>query len=344
MIQISETAPPGWDARVSVPCQTTGFARAMEVLDYRSLYLWSDRGAALALARGATGPLRRLTSRANLFAPTADPAFVSEALDVLARWGLPYVKVGDTMWGVPWSGLPETARFRQTRVLDRHTLVLDLQCGESELLGQMAGSERKIRKAEREGVIVSEASSPSDIDAFCRLSAQTSARVRARTAYTDFPPLFFHAMHRELAPVGVARFYIGWYEGEPLATCLFLCSPTTMLYYLGGSTRHRELTAKQAPAAVFWHAIRHARRLGMSRFDLGGCTPTSDPEDPRYGVYAFKKRWGGRLETFYNLHVVLSPAAFRLQERVLVPAWDRLHPLYFRLMSPLRGHQPDAPR
>jgi lipid II:glycine glycyltransferase (peptidoglycan interpeptide bridge formation enzyme) len=113
-----------------------------------------------------------------------------------------------------------------------------------------------------------------------------------------------------------------------------------MLYYLGGSTRDRELTAKQAPAAVFWHAIRQARLLGMARFDLGGCTPTSDPNDARYGVYTFKKRWGGRIETFYNHEVVLSPAAVRFQEQVLSPAWDRLHPLYFRLMDRIRKPEP----
>jgi lipid II:glycine glycyltransferase (peptidoglycan interpeptide bridge formation enzyme) len=104
-----------------------------------------------------------------------------------------------------------------------------------------------------------------------------------------------------------------------------------MLYYLGGSTRDRALTGKQAPAAVFWRAMRDARRLGLTRFDFGGCTPTKDASDPRHGVYRFKKAWGGKLETFANLEVVLSPMAHGLQQRVVSPLWDRLHPLYFRL-------------
>ena len=45
----------------------------------------------------------------------------------------------------------------------------------------------------------------------------------------------------------------------------------------------------------------------MAQFDFGGCTPTEDVNDPRHGVYAFRKRWGGRLETFYSLEVVLGP-------------------------------------
>ena len=161
--------------------------------------------------------------------------------------------------------------------------------------------------------------------------------VRARSAYTDFPDRFFHAIYRELVPAGAARFYLGWHRGVPLAGCLFLCSREQMLYFLGGSSRDRELTAVQAPSAVFWHAIREAKRQGMVRFDFGGCTPTEDVDDPRYGVYAFKKRWGGRLETFYNLEVVLGPMGHFLQEHVFSPIWDRAHPAYFRLLAALRA-------
>ena len=331
MVTLSYEAPAGWDERVAAPCQTAGFARAMRTMGYTPLYLSSARGAALALVRGTTGPLRRILSRANLFAPGAEPAFVQEVLATLAVWGVPQVKVGDTMWGVPFSELAAPGAFRRVAVTERHTFVVDLAQDEATLLGRMDGAARKIRKAEREGVTVTEASSPADIDAYCGLSSETSARVRTRTAYTDFPPQFFHAIYRELAPSGIARFYIAWYKDQPLAGCLFLCSPTTMLYYLGGSRRDREMTAKQAPAAVFWHAICQAKRLGMSRFDLGGCTPTTDEADPRYGVYMFKKRWGGELEVFYNLGVVLSPAAVSFQDRVMGPAWDLLHPLYFKL-------------
>jgi hypothetical protein len=331
MVTLSRVPPAGWDAQVAAPCQTVGFARAMSTMGYTPLYLSSERGTALGLVRGTTGPLRRVLSRANVFAPGARPEFVREVLEALAAWGVPHVKVGDTMWGVPSPHVGDPAAFRDLSVTERHTFVIDLAQDEAALLGRMDGAARKIRKAEREGVTVTEASSPADIDAYCGLSSETSARVRSRTAYTDFPPHFFHAIYRELAPSGVARFYIAWYKDQPLAGCLFLCSGSTMLYYLGGSGRDREMTAKQAPAAVFWHAIREAKRLGMTRFDLGGCTPTTDENDPRYGVYTFKKRWGGDLEVFYNLGVVLSPTVVGLQDRVVGPAWDLLHPLYFKL-------------
>lgn len=330
-MEVLNAPPPGWDRLVTAPCQTAGFAHAMTRMGYRPLYLRTADHAALALVRGWMPGIGRLTARANLFAPGASPDFVGQAVAALSRRGIPHVKVGDTMWGLRWGHMPAGWAFPRTRLVPRHTFVLDLQESEAALLKSMDGAERKIHKAEREGVVVRPVETADDLRAFCQLTKETSDRVRSRWAYTDFPGAFFESLHASLAPSGVARFYIGWYKDRPVAGCLFLCSADTMLYYLGGSTRDRELTAKQGPAAVFWHAIRDAARLGLPRFDFGGCTPTEDPADPRYGVYAFKKRWGGRLEAFENLEVVLSPASFYFQERVLSPLWDRIHPLYFAL-------------
>lgn len=326
------TPPVGWDALVKSPCETVGFARAMAELGYRPLFLNSSTGAGLALVRGEVPVLGQLTSRANLYAPSASPAFVAEAVATLKRRGIPTVKVGDTMWGVPWSELGPEWPFARTRVIPRHTFRLDLSQDERTLRKNMEGADRKIRKAENEGVKVQEATGPEDIAAYCRLSQETSERIRRRTAFTDFPDELFFTVYRELTPIGAARFYLAWHEDRPLAGCIFLCSSDSMLYWRGGSVRDRSLTAKQAPAAIFWHAIRAARAEGLKTFDFGGCTPTEDPSDPGYGVYAFKKRWGGRLHTFYNLEVVLAAPQHFVQERVLAPLWDRLHPLYLALI------------
>lgn len=332
-LQVSETPPPGWDGPAAAPVQTVGFARAMATMGYHPLYLTDGVETGLALVRGAVPGLGRLTARANLFAPGAGRAFVREAVGALGRRGIPAVKVGDTMYGVPWGDPGPGWPYARTRVIPRHTFVLDLALDNKGLRKQMDGADRKIRKAEKEGIEVREAAGLDDVRAYCGLSSETSDRVRARTAFTDFPDALFERVWTEMVPTGSARILLGWFEGRPLAGCVFLVGADTMLYWRGGSVRDRDMTAKQAPALVFWHAIRMARDMGLKHFDFGGCTPTEDPEDPAYGVYAFKKRWGGRLETFYNLEIVLGPARHLLQERVLGPLWDRLHPLYFALLA-----------
>jgi lipid II:glycine glycyltransferase (peptidoglycan interpeptide bridge formation enzyme) len=106
-----------------------------------------------------------------------------------------------------------------------------------------------------------------------------------------------------------------------------------MLYYQGASTRDRAQTLRQAPAACFWAAIRAARALGLRHFDFGGCTPTTDPADPRHGVYEFKKKWGASLVTFYNAEILLAPRVVAVQERLLAPLWQRVHPFLWRLQG-----------
>lgn len=330
-LAVSLTPPDSWSHVAVQPFQSAGFAEAMTSMGYRPLYLTDGLRGALALVRGAVPGLARLTARANVFVDDAPPEFACEVIQALQHRGIPAVKIGDTMSGVSWDEARGSWPFARTRFVRRHTFLIDLERSDNALLDAMTGAERKIRKSTREGVTVRPVENSEDLAAYCRLSKETSTRVRASTAYTDYPDAFFRILHSRLAPGGVARLYVAWHGEQPLAAAVFLCSRDTMLYYLGGSTRDRELTAKQAPAALFWHAIRQARSLGLKHFDFGGCTPTDAAEDPRRGVYAFKKSWGGRLEVFHNIEVTLSSSAVYLQERVLSPLWDRVHPLYFKL-------------
>jgi len=334
------SAPRGWDEGVTTPFQRSGFAESMQTMGYRALYARREHDSALVLVRGDAGVIGRLTARASVFAPGGDPDFIVATVNALSARGIPYVKIGDTMSGL--AAVPDHTWPRHARVTPtlRHTFVLDLTHSEASLVkGLQAGVRSSIKKAEREGLKVREVVGQADLDAYCALVQTTSARVRAVQAYTDFPARFFTELYARLVPVRAAKFYVAWMNDVPLAGAVFLCSAERMLYFSGASTRDRAWTAIQAPTTVLWHAIRDAQALGMRTFDLGGCTPTEDPADPRHGVYAFKKRWGGALESFHNLEVVLSPLAVRLQNDVLSPLWDRLHPLYFRLLS-LRGSRP----
>src|SRR5712691_4464356 len=179
-----DTPPPDWDKTIDATCEMAGFARAMTTMGYRPLYLRGPTGSALALVRGELPGLGRLTARASLYSPGADQALVREAVAALKHSGIPAVKVGDTMWGVGWDAPGSDWPFARTRVIPRHTFTLDLGQDERALRKNMAGTDRKIRKAENEGVKVREATGPEDIAAYCRLSAETSERVRTRTAFT----------------------------------------------------------------------------------------------------------------------------------------------------------------
>jgi GNAT acetyltransferase-like protein len=328
-VTLSATPPPDWKAVVRDAIQLPEYAEAARHLGTRPFYVAHGGAAALVQIRD---PLPRLgvLGRAYVYPSGEDASFLAGVLEALARRRIPFVRVGNTMWGVrdrTALALPG----RRLSVIERHTPVLDLTQDDGTLLDRMDGAERKIRKAEREGVEVTEAASVADVEAYHALSRDTAERIRSRSTFTELPPAFFLAIWRRMVPAGHARIFLARHHGALIAGNLFFVHGDTMLYFQGASTRDRALTRYQAPAACFWAAIRAARAAGLRRFDFGGCTPTEDPTDPRYGVWEFKKQWGGTLERFYNAEILLSPRVVAFQQRVVAPLWQRVHPWLWRL-------------
>jgi hypothetical protein len=328
-LTLAPVPPASWKTIVRDPLQLPEYAEAARHLGYRPSYVTRGGAAALVQIRDPL-PGLGLLGRAYVYPSGEDAAFLQDLLAVLARRRIPFVRLGNTMSGVHDPASLALAG-RRLAIVERHTPVLDLTRDERTLLAGMDGAERKIRKAEREGVEVTEAKDLGDVDAYHALSVETSDRIRSRSTFTELPRAFFVDVWKHMVPAGQARLFLAYHRGRLIAGNLFFVHGETMLYYQGASTRDREHTLRQAPAACFWAAIRAGRALGLSRFDLGGCTPTADRTDPRHGVWEFKKKWGGTLERFYNAEIQLSPRVVALQDRVVAPLWQRLHPLLWRV-------------
>ena len=328
-LTLTSAAPGDWKAIARDAVQLPEFAEAARHLGYRPYYVARGGAAALVQIRDPL-PALGVMGRAYVYPSGEDAAFLADVLATIARRRVPFVRLGNTMWGVR-DRASLTLPGRRVSIIERHTPVLDVTRDDRALLAGMDGAERKIRKAEKEGVEVSEAQSLADVDAYHALSVETSDRIRSRSTFTELPRAFFVDVWRRMVPAGHAKIFLARHGGQLIAGDLFFIHGDTMLYYQGASTRDRAHTLRQAPAACFWAAIRSARALGLTRFDFGGCTPTDDRNDPRYGVWEFKKKWGGTLATFYNAEIVLSPRVVALQERVMAPLWQRLHPVLWRL-------------
>ena len=330
-LTLAPSPPPGWSSLARDAVQLDTFAEATRHLGYRPYYVARGEAAALVQIRD---PLPRLGvfGRAYVYPSGEDAEFLGAVLAAIARRRIPFARIGNTMWGVR-DRASLVMPGRTMDVVTRHSIVLDVTRDERQILAGMDGAARKIRKAGREGVEVTEAQSLADVEAYHRLSCETADRIRARSRFTELPLAFFVDMWRRMIPAGQAQLFLARHDGALIAGTLFVIHGDTMLYYQGASTRDRAQTLRQAPAACFWAAIRAARARGLAHFDFGGCTPTTDVADPRYGVYEFKKKWGGTPVTFYNAEVRLAPRVVALQERVLAPLWQRLHPLLWRLQG-----------
>lgn len=186
-------------------------------------------------------------------------------------------------------------RFSAEQIQFRNTLLLDLTRPEDELLSAMKQKTRyNVRLAERKGVVVRPGSG-SDLDLFYRLYAETASRdgfvIRPPEYYRDAWGRFMEPGPDAASPA--AHMLLAEVEGEIVAgLILFIFGPTAWYMYGASAERYREWMPNYL---LQWEAIRLARSLGCTLYDLWGAPDTLDDTDPMWGVVRFKLGLGGTL-------------------------------------------------
>ena len=203
-------------------------------------------------------------------------------------------------------------------VQPRRTIVVDLSGDEAAILAAMKSKTRyNIRLAARKGVTVREGTE-ADLPAFQRLMITTSAR----NQFGTHTPAYYEQAFQLFVPRGWARLLLAEVEREPAAALMVFALGRRAWYFYGASgDAHRE---KMPNYLLQWEAMRWARSLGCTEYDLWG-VPDEDEEKLEaeftrrggglWGVYRFKRGFGGQLVR-------------------TVGAWDRpLRPLLYRLYT-----------
>lgn len=176
------------------------------------------------------------------------------------------------------------------------TLVIDLNCNEERLLARMKQKTRyNIKLALKKGVVVQPST---NIDAFHNLMQITGGRdqfgVHSLKYYRRAYELFY--------PRGACELLMAEYQGEPLAGVMIFAHGRRAWYFYGASANaHRE---RMPSYLLQWEAIRWARSRGCIEYDLWGVPDEeeaaleeqfSQRKDGLWGVYRFKRGFGGRL-------------------------------------------------
>jgi CelD/BcsL family acetyltransferase involved in cellulose biosynthesis len=142
----------------------------------------------------------------------------------------------------------------------------------------------EIRRAEREGVTVSESDNAEGMGTFYDLHLKT----RQRQGVPIQPRRFFALVLERLIETGLGAILIAEVQGRPAAAAILLRWNRTVIYKLAAS--ERSLLRYKPNHALVWHAIQRAVREGDTRFDFG----RSDGANS--GLRAFKAGWGAREE------------------------------------------------
>jgi len=138
-------------------------------------------------------------------------------------------------------------------------------------------TQRKIRRAEREGLEQEEGHSESLLDIFYRLQMLTRRRHR-------LPPQPKSWFRNLIDCFGEAlKIRVALKDGQPAASILTLCYKDTLVYKYGCSdSRFNNLGGMHL---LLWRSIQDAKERGLRTFDLG----RSDLDNS--GLITFKDRW-----------------------------------------------------
>ena len=169
----------------------------------------------------------------------------------------------------------------------RNTVLLDLTHSLDELLAAMKSKTRyNVRLAARRGVTVRRGRLD-DLPLLYQMYAETATRdsfvVRPEGYYRDAWGTFIEA--------GSAQPLIAEVGKEPVAMAIIFHFASRAWYMYGASRAvHRE---KMPNHLLQWEAMRRAKEQGCTVYDMWGAPDVLDKSDPLWGVYRFKRGFGG---------------------------------------------------
>lgn len=170
---------------------------------------------------------------------------------------------------------------------------LDLRPSEEELLAGMDQKARyNIRLAEKKGVTVRPVSDRKDVETFFRLLQETAVRDK----FLIRPLRYLLDIQEQFEPRGDAQFFLAEREGAAIAGALALKSGPLCLYAYGASAN----TGRQYMPnhLVQWTMVRWAKAHGCLVYDFRGVPSNPLPDDPLFGLFRFKKGFGGVFTEF----------------------------------------------
>ena len=166
-------------------------------------------------------------------------------------------------------------RFLQPDDLDRRdfeqspsvTFEVDLRPPEEEIFGRMTSAcRRAIRKSEKEGVVVEEASGEEFADEYFAQLEEVFAR---QSAVPTYDVSRVRELIRAIQPTGrLLLLRARSAEGKAIATGIFPALNTTAYFWGGASWREHQIVRPNE--AIFWYAMRYWKARGISVLDMGG--------------------------------------------------------------------------
>ncbi|MBX3065365.1 MAG: peptidoglycan bridge formation glycyltransferase FemA/FemB family protein [Anaerolineae bacterium] len=214
-------------------------------------------------------------------------------------------------------------QFSDSQVQFRNTIQIDLTQSEDQLLAQMGqGKRRKVRYGPRHGVTV-RSGTIDDLPLLHKLYAETGKR----DGFITRPYDYYVDEWGTLIKAGMAHPLIAEVNGQAVAHVILFHFGRVCWYFTGASVSDPELRRLMPTDLLQWEGMKWAKAQGYSIYDMYGAPSTFDPSDPMWGVYEFKRDFGGTLvrtigawdyapsKLMYTLYTRLMPRVISVMRR-----------------------------
>ncbi len=260
---------------------------------WRPLRLLGEAGAAQVLLRSVPGLGAIAYAPHGPLAPDDGLGEVIEAVSERAKKeGTHLIEVEPR---VAEGGFPADIGFEKIESIQpRCTLILDvLEDAEKQLAAFPKDTRYGVRRAGREGIEAGLTNDlEGDLESFMGLHEETARRQK----FAVRPREYYRRLMRELP----AHLIVAKQGGELMAGAVVLTFGEEAFYLYGASTRQGDNL--YASYLTQFEALSVAREAGVKKYDMYGipCAPTED--HPLWGVYKFKKKFGGSEERYAGTH------------------------------------------
>jgi lipid II:glycine glycyltransferase (peptidoglycan interpeptide bridge formation enzyme) len=181
--------------------------------------------------------------------------------------------------------------------------------------------QRKIRRAERDGLKYAIGTAEPLLDAFFQIMVQT----RRRHGVPPQPKKWFRSLVESFGESLQIR--VAFHGSEPVAAMMTIRHKDTLVYKYGGSdVRYNKMGGMHL---LYWNSIQDAKRWGLRTFDLGRT------DAHQSGLATFKKRWGATESSLSYSRYSEAGSGFHSFE-LAAPNWK------MRTANYVFAHTPDA--
>ena len=211
----------------------------------------------------------------------------------------------------------------------KNQFILQLR-GEEELWNDFNRITRKgIKKAKKSNLQLKEINNEEELKSFYKLYFNNMKNFGTpQHSYNFFNNL--RGMKKEFKGLNCYK------EDKLIGSLIILC--TKHYSYAAYNVSDRKFLIYQPNDLIHWEMIRWCMKKGIKYFDFGQCDASSKEGTHAYGIYKFKKKWGGKLYNrcyfYYEFDKKDKIESIKKERDLLTNIWGKLPSSLIKIIGP----------